>query len=334
MADTTALATALTNAVGNTSILSSLVGNGLTYEAGVYTATTKEYASYALAGGTVLDTNGCFSSTYAAADLTLRYFADTDNDGKFEINNFTDLTSVGLTENNNEYATLDYEVTRSFNAKSQVLTTMDWGGSVAFTGSIDGQGFVISNFVIKGTTNVGLFKTLQGTIENLTLAQVMVASYETSSNVSMGVVATTNSGEVDTVSVQGEFFAKTSGTVTVGGISATGAGTVTSALGFMETARESATINATTNIAIVYRNYTNYTYKILVGVASGNGSTFASLDNGIKALANSYIIAVSPLQVNAYVPVVNIFRQWYAWKIICPWLTPSAHTSRTYGYIV
>ncbi len=76
------------------------------------------------------------------------------------------------------------------------------GGATPFSGTLDGQGHMISMLTIdSGAANVGLFGTNSGTISNLILANVRITS--TGTDAAAGALAGTNNGLVTNVSATG-----------------------------------------------------------------------------------------------------------------------------------
>ena len=127
-------------------------------------------------------TTGTINSEYfvfADADAFALAFNDGDND--FEMSEFIkvaceNLISPEKTEINqenisdllnlvgNEYVVLTSDLDFS--------SISSWNTQVAFSGTLDGQGHVIKNF--KTNTNLGLFKSISGTVKNVAFTGVVL----------------------------------------------------------------------------------------------------------------------------------------------------------------
>lgn len=75
-----------------------------------------------------------------------------------------------------------------------------------FTGVLDGNGYTVSNFTVVGGTYAGLFCTLNGTVENLTMSNVNVKSKPSSAEYSnsrfvIGTIAGENNGKIKNCAV-------------------------------------------------------------------------------------------------------------------------------------
>ena len=99
--------------------------------------------------------------------------------------------------------------------------------STPFTGSLDGQGYSISDLVITSphqgpqTSFVGLFANIQGSVVNLNLSSAAVSGGD---NGVVGLVAGLNEGVISEVSVSGSVLVGENGTA--GGIAGANNGTI------------------------------------------------------------------------------------------------------------
>lgn len=126
------------------------------------------------------------------------------------------LTSniVEITVNGNYINTVDELKAIANTNKSYILganidlsSESNWTPIEGFTGTLSGGGYSISNLTIDSVNgeNLGLFGTLQGTVQNLTIENAQIASRGDIGKA--GIVAGTNSGVIKNVIVNGSVVA-------------------------------------------------------------------------------------------------------------------------------
>ncbi len=346
---TNAQITAFETEMASISVEGSLSGaTGLTYNSttGKYTATNKQFAHIVLPARQIVpegtEENNYVESNYivnvAASSindnttLVLRWFIYNSTLNAYEINTFADLLAIGLSENDNEYATLDYVITRTLNGRGQVVESMNWtanNADVPFSGTIDGQNNIIRNFVLVGTTSTGLFKSISASAEisNIKILNVMALINGENTSV-VSIISTSNLGDIDNITIEGEVVSEAAFTLDA----VANGGNVTNALVVLQgnsITEENATVTeelgATNNITVIFREY-GYKFTINDDLSSiltvyVNGTPNSGY-TGVTASAEAVIkqgMANAPISVNAQNKVtVRNFREYWAWINICP----------------
>ena len=346
---TNAQITVFETEMASISVEGSLSGaTGLTYNSttGKYTATNKQFAHIIIPARQIVpvgtEANNYIESNYivnvAASSindnttLVLRWFTYNSTLNAYEINTFADLLAIGLSENDNEYATLDYVITRTLNGRGQVVESMNWranNADVPFSGTIDGQNNIIRNFVLVGTTSTGLFKSISASAEisNIKILNVMALIDGQNTSV-VSIISTSNLGDIDNITIEGEVVSEAAFTLDA----VANGGNVTNALVVLQgnsITEENATVaeelGATNNITVIFREY-GYKFTINDDLSSiltvyVNGTPNSGY-TGVTASAEAVIkqgIANAPISVNAQNKVtVRNFREYWAWINICP----------------
>lgn len=166
-------------------------------------------------GTTVLD-SAEVKADYSDGYLSYKTTMTTAEDGYYEINNAGEL---GYAVNN---PTSNYRLMANIN-----LASSDWrilGGTDAFTGIFDGNGFVISNLTIgnrnSGATNVGFFASIAsgGVVKNLSILNCEIRGGDNS-----GIIAGQNAGNIENCNVSGKII---SSGAKAGGITAVNSGNI------------------------------------------------------------------------------------------------------------
>ena len=151
-----------------------------------------------------------------------------------------------------------------------------------FTGVLDGDNYVISNFKIGNQAGyIGLFGYNNGTIKNLTITNVDINIPAVSQNSYTGVIAGYNKGEIENIIVSGSLLMNShssSYTTYIGGISGYNEGTIK---------------NSINNASVTGVNYvsgiTAYNVGILIGLTNKGAIVAATYGAGITALTTTEI---------------------------------------------
>lgn len=157
-------------------------------QAGKYYAAHQTYAEIRLPSEfNDLTGNFAVSVPSGSADTLLsmrwfRYGKDAFGNEGYRIETFEDFVRIGDAEG--DYQTLTYLLERDLNGKSRVLKPFDWAvrtqdgvsATQSFGGRIIGNGYTVSNFILRGEREVALFVSMtpDARVENLILANVVL----------------------------------------------------------------------------------------------------------------------------------------------------------------
>lgn len=287
--------------------------SGISESAGVYTANHDKNTIYleldlpsqfdGLSESGVNGANYVIKPT--AQVLKLRYFFKEGD--KYILETYNDVLTIGKTVEGSDYHTLDYVMKNNINMKSSLITPFDWGNGIVFEGSIDGQGYALTNYILKGENNVGLFASMGATasVTDLVMGNVMVVSTATSGNVTVSAISTT--GTVTDVATEARVVTATTGSVAVANAGqsfvrvhkqSAGDTVVTTLLGASEIAQDT------------------YLTPMQIEALTKFGGVANFLDKYVFNNAKlTYTATADTITVG-----VNNFREYWGWYNICPWL--------------
>lgn len=296
---------------------SKIIDNGDTYSI-AYTASDK-YFAFKLP--TIITKDKASATAYGnyvivpdSKVIEFRYFIVNAN-GKFELSTYKDVLMMGERavvdidgiEYESNYHKYDYKMTNNINMKSSLITPFDWGNGIAFEGSIDGQGFALTNYILKGENNVGLFSSMGATasVTNLVMGNVMVVATATTGDVTVSAVTTSTVGSVTDVATEMRVVTAATGSVKV-----TNAGK-----SFVRVHKQSGS-NVT--VSTLLNGTTKDTYLTPSDIATL--TKFGSVANFL----DKYVLNNTKLTYKATADKitvgVNNFREYWGWYNICPWL--------------
>ena len=257
-----------------------------------------------------INENGVNGTNYVikptAQVLKLRYFF-IDTDGKYKLETYKDVLMIDKAEGDSDYHILGYKMTNNINMKSSLITPFDWGNGIAFEGSVDGQGYALTNYILKGENNVGLFASMGATasVTNLVIGNVMVVATATTGDVTVSAVTTSTVGSVTDVATEMRVVTATTGIVSV-----TNAGK-----SFVRVHKQSGS-NVT--VSTLLNGTTKDTYLTPSDIATL--TKFGSVANFL----DKYVLNNTKLTYKATADKitvgVNNFREYWGWYNICPWL--------------
>lgn len=257
-----------------------------------------------------INENGVNGTNYVikptAQVLKLRYFF-IDTDGKYKLETYKDVLMIDKAEGDSDYHILGYKMTNNINMKSSLITPFDWGNGIAFEGSVDGQGYALTNYILKGENNVGLFASMGATasVTNLVIGNVMVVATATTGDVTVSAVTTSTVGSVTDVATEMRVVTAATGSVKV-----TNAGK-----SFVRVHKQSGS-NVT--VSTLLNGTTKDTYLTPSDIATL--TKFGSVANFL----DKYVLNNTKLTYTATADKitvgVNNFREYWGWYNICPWL--------------
>lgn len=304
------------NVVGVTG--SAILGatSGISESGGIYTADHDNNTVYlqldlpSQFGGIDDAVNNVKGGNYVikptAQVLKLRYFFK-DTDGKYKLETYKDVLMIGKVAGDSKYHTLGYKMMNNINMKSSLITPFDWGNGIAFAGSIDGQGFALTNYILKGENNVGLFANMGATanVTNLVMGNVMVVATATTGNVTVSAVTTSTTGTVTNVATEMRVVTATTGIVSVANAGES----------FVRVHKQSGS-NVT--VSTLLNGTTKDTYLTPSDIATL--TKFGSVANFLdKYVLNNTKLTYTATDAKITVGVNN-FREYWGWYNICPWL--------------
>lgn len=212
-----------------------LVANG----DGTYSAKAKEYQQFTIttSGGTDTDSTGNFI-VGASGKLTLRYFKPEIVGGKttYLLRSLDDWHALQSNENGTaDYNTLDYKLTSGidFGGEGAMLAWRDADeGMLAFTGTLDGGGYVLSNifeFNVGDGAKSALIGSIGegGVVKNLTVVDSVFDAF--GDNTVTAGIAIDNHGTIENCTFEGTLAggSKTAGAATLAGLVANNFGSIT-----------------------------------------------------------------------------------------------------------
>ena len=316
-AQKTAFNTFKTNAsvaIAGTAILGAT--SGISKNGSVYTADHDNNTVYlqldlpSQFGGIDDAVNNVKGSNYVikptAQVLKLRYFF-IDTDGKYKLETYKDVLMIGKAEGDSDYHTLGYKMTNNINMKSSLITPFDWGNGIAFAGSIDGQGFALTNYILKGENNVGLFANMGATasVTNLVMGNVMVVATATTGDVTVSAVTTSAVGSVTDVATELRVVTATTGIVSVANAGES----------FVRVHKQSGS-NVTVSTSLNGTTKDTYLTPSDIATLTKFGSVANFLDKYVLNNTKlTYTATADKITVG-----VNNFREYWGWYNICPWL--------------
>lgn len=315
-AQKTAFNTFKTNAsvaIAGTAILGAT--SGISKNGSVYTADHDNNTVYlqldlpSQFGGIDDAVNNVKGSNYVikptAQVLKLRYFFKEGD--KYILETYKDVLMIGKAVGNSDYHTLGYKMKNNINMKSSLITPFDWGNGIAFAGSIDGQGFALTNYILKGENNVGLFANMGATasVTNLVMGNVMVVATATTGDVTVSALTTSNTGTVTDVATEMRVVTATTGIVSVANAGES----------FVRVHKQSGS-NVT--VSTLLNGTTKDTYLTPSDIATL--TKFGSVANFLdKYVLNNTKLTYTATDAKITVGVNN-FREYWGWYNICPWL--------------
>ena len=191
--------------------------------------------------------------------------------------------------------------------KSSLITPFDWGNGIVFEGSIDGQGYALTNYILKGENNVGLFASMGATasVSDLVMGNVMVVSTATSGNVTVSAISTT--GTVTDVATEARVVTATTGSVAV----------ANAGQSFVRVHKQSAADTVvTTLLGASEIAQDTYLTPMQIEALTKFGGVANFLDKYVFNNAKlTYTATADAITVG-----VNNFREYWGWYNICPWL--------------
>ena len=305
-------------AIAGTAILGAT--SGISKNGNVYTADHDNNTVYLqldlptqFAG---INENGVNGTNYVikptAQVLKLRYFFKEGD--KYILETYNDVLMIGKAVGNSDYHTLKYVMKNNINMKSSLITPFDWGNGIAFAGTIDGAGYALTNYILKGENNVGLFATMGATasVTNLVMGNVMVVATATTGDVTVSALTTSNTGTVTDVATEMRVVTATTGSVSVANAGES----------FVRVHKQSAS-NKTTTVTTLLNGTTKDTYLTPSDIYALTkfGATNAER---VSNFLGKYVLNNTKLTytaTDAKITIgVNNFREYWGWYNICPWL--------------
>ena len=298
---------------------SKIIDNGGTYSI-AYTASDKYFAFKLPTTITKDDKDATAYGNYVIVPdskvIEFRYFIVNAN-GEFELSTYKDVLMIGEravvdiddTQYESNYHKYAYKMTGNINMKSSLITPFDWGNGIAFAGSIDGAGFALTNYILKGENNVGLFANMASgaSVTNLIMGNVMVVATATSENVTVSPISTT--GTVTNVATEARVVTATTGSVTIDNAGQS----------FVRVHKQSGS-NVTVSTLLNGTPKVNYLKPSDIDALTKFGGVANFL--GKYVLNNAKLKPVIEGEGNERTlrVEVNNFREYWGWYNICPWL--------------
>ncbi|MDD7350858.1 MAG: YDG domain-containing protein [Clostridia bacterium] len=242
--------------------------------------------------------------------LKLRYFFKEGD--KYILETYKDVLMIGKAVGNSDYHTLGYKMKNNINMKSSLITPFDWDNGIAFAGSIDGQGFALTNYILKGENNVGLFANMGATanVTNLVMGNVMVVATATTGEVIVSAVTTSTVGSVTNVATEMRVVTATTGSVSVANADES----------FVRVHKQSGS-NVTVSTLLNGTTKDTYLTPSDIYALTKFGATNAER---VSNFLGKYVLNNTNLTYTAtdakIIVGVNNFREYWGWYNICPWL--------------
>jgi len=263
--------------------------------------------------------------------LRLRYF-QKDSNGKFILATYKDVLMIGKQQGNSDYNTLDYVMTNNINMRSTVITPIS-----AFSGSIDGKNFVLSNYIVKD--GKGLFAdnmTADASVKDIIIGNVILAG-----SGDMSAISTNATDKVTNVATEVRIVTDQDTPINYL------AGGEQSFVTYHR--QDNSNKSVTTSVTITYKDTTTQelnkidvskTKPITVAYIEALGTGWfgggASARENWTAFMNKFVLAGTDLEVKFvetkdesgttttdYKATLDNFRNKWGWLNICPWITPS-----------
>jgi len=323
-----ALNTELAGASFNGDVLGATIDAGNTdiyLSNGNYYATSQEYKEVVLVAmiGTYSVTTNLAVSISSGATLVLRYFEYDSTTERFIIDTFEALQMIDNVEG--DYQELDYIVTNNINGKGAMQTTFE----NVFNGTIDGNGMIIRNFALVGSTATSLFGVLSSTAEvyDLTFVNVMVIATQ---NATMSIIASSNAGTISNINLDAIYVCD--GTIEIKPIAAINTGTISSSIAIIETAKAVASTTTTVldsvETIVLFRTYgLNGSVTFYV---NGSVANYASTSSDVKAIMQTNRLN-TPVTITLEVVQIANFREYWAYINLFGYLLGS-NTTTFIGY--
>lgn len=320
-AQKTAFNTFKTNAsvaIAGTAILGAT--SGISKNGDVYTADHDNNTVYlqldlpSQFGGIDDAVNNVKGSNYVikptAQVLKLRYFFKEGD--KYILETYKDVLMIGKAVGNSDYHTLGYKMKNNINMKSSLITPFDWDNGTAFAGTIDGAGFALTNYILKGESNVGLFASMASgaSVTNLVMGNVMVVATATTGDVTVSAVTTSTVGSVTDVATEMRVVTATTGIVSVANADES----------FVRVHKQAGS-NVTVSTLLNGTTKDAYLTPSDIYALTKFGTTNAER---VSNFLGKYVLNNTKLTytaTDAKITVgVNNFREYWGWYNICPWL--------------
>ncbi|MGN0765839.1 MAG: YDG domain-containing protein [Christensenellales bacterium] len=300
---------------------SKIIDNGGSYSI-AYTASDKYFAFKLPTTITKNDKDATAYGNYVIVPdskvIEFRYFIVNAN-GEFELSTYKDVLMIGEravvdiddTQYESNYHKYAYKMTGNINMKSSLITPFDWGNGIAFEGSIDGAGFALTNYILKGENNVGLFAEMASgaSVTNLIMGNVMVVATASSGEVKVSALTTSTVGTITDVATEMRVVTATTGSVTIDNAGQS----------FVRVHKQSGS-NVTVSTLLNGTPKVNYLKPSDIDALTKFGGVANFL--GKYVLNNAKLKPVIEGEGNERTlrVEVNNFREYWGWYNICPWL--------------